>query len=87
MTPSNEADVVRISPACSLTNSDPLFVELLDPTDRPVSSMSAPAAKEGRSVERISPDAPDVADSFCFSRTDAQPTPGAQNSVVAAGCE
>ena len=83
----DEASIVRLGTTCSLTNGEELLVELIDPNDRPVSTMTAPASKEGRSVERIAPDAPDSADSYCFSRTDAQPTPGRQNSVVAAGCE
>ncbi len=82
----DESTIVRIS-LCSLVNDTGTLLVLSDPTGRPVSSMSAPAPKDGRSVERIAPDAPDADDSYCFSRTEIGPTPGAQNGVVAAGCE
>ena len=81
------ASIVHLSSMCSLTNGAPLLVELLDPTDRPVSSMTAPSSKEGKSVERTAPDAADAVTSFCYSRTDTGPTPGRQNGITVQGCE
>ena len=63
-------------------------VVLKEPSGRPVTSMSKHITPEaGRSTERVSPSALDVASSFCLSRSDVGPTPGAQNGVVVQGCE
>ncbi len=63
-------------------------VVVVEPAGRPITGMGKHITpKEGRSTERIAPEAPDVASSFCLSRSDAGPTPGRQNSVVAQGCE
>ncbi len=63
-------------------------VVLKEPSGRPVTSMGKHITPDaGRSTERVSPTAPDVASSFCLSRSDVGPTPGAQNGVLAQGCE
>lgn len=75
----------------AFTNSRAQSFVLLDGEGRPVSSISSyptlVPSDDGRSLERTAPDAPDVATSFCFSRSDRGPTPGAENGVVLAGCE
>ena len=70
--------------------NDGQSVGIIDGDGRPLSSFAGfPLLKprEGRSVERIAPDAPDVEASFCYSRTDTGPTPGAENGVRVSGCE
>jgi hypothetical protein len=63
-------------------------VVVVEPSGRPVSSMNKHITpSEGRSTERVSPTASDVASSFCLSRRDVGPTPGRQNGVLAQGCE
>ena len=63
-------------------------VVVVEPAGRPITSAGKHVTpKEGRSTERIAPEAPDVASSFCLSRSDAGPSPGRQNGVVAQGCE
>lgn len=81
-----EASVFMFGDFDALQNEE-ILVEILDPGGRTVSSMSAPRPSSGRSVERTSPDAPDEPASFCLSRTDTGPTPGAQNGVASRGCE
>jgi len=78
------------SRACdTLSNSRAQPIVLVDADGRPISSFAGFAAllptEDGRSIERITPDAPDVVDSFCYSNPQAGPTPGAENAV-AAGC-
>lgn len=73
-----------------LANDRAQSIGLLDAEGRPVSTYSGYASlkpREGRSIERIAADAPDVEASFCYSRTDLGPTPGAPNGVAAQGCE
>jgi hypothetical protein len=68
--------------------NDGVQVTVFEPTGRPITSMGKhvrPAA--GRSTERTSPEAVDVAASFCLSRRDVGPTPGRQNGVTIQGCE
>jgi hypothetical protein len=68
--------------------NDGVQVKVFEPAGRPISSLGKhvrPAA--GRSTERTSPDALDVAASFCLSRSDVGPTPGRQNGVTVQGCE
>ena len=76
---------------CSLVNSRSQSVVLKDPSGRPINGMAGYAgvipSKDGRSVERVAPDAPDVEASFCYSRTDAGPTPGSGNGITVSGCE
>lgn len=70
--------------------NDGQAVGIVDADGRPLSGFGGfPGLKprEGRSVERIAPDAPDVETSFCYSRTDTGPTPGAENGVRVSGCE
>lgn len=65
-------------------------VAILDADGRPLSSFggfSSLRPREGRSLERVAPDAPDVEAGFCYSRTDTGPTPGAENGVRILGCE
>ncbi len=66
-------------------------VVVMEPSGRPVSSLgkhiTLASRDEGRSIERIAPDAPDVAASFCLSRTDSGPSPARQNGIVAQGCQ
>ena len=75
----------------ALRNSSPNLVILKDGSGRPVSSMTAYDAlvphDEGRSVERTEPAAADVAASYCRSRQDIGPTPGAQNGTTRFGCD
>lgn len=75
----------------SLVNSRAQPMLLVDGDGRPVSSISSFSGivpdEDGRSVERVSPDAGDLEDSFCFSRGDAGPTPGRANSVTVGGCD
>ncbi|HEY1099958.1 MAG TPA: Ig-like domain-containing protein [Myxococcota bacterium] len=93
-----EADVVVVklvrgtsNGMCSLVNSRSQPVVLKDASGRPVNSMAGYASvvpsKDGRSVERTQPEAPDVEASFCYSRTDAGPSPGRVNGVTISGCE
>lgn len=92
-----EGDASRVynPPGCGTTQlllaNDVLSVALYDALGRPVSvyagyaSLSpASASTEGKSIERISPDAPDREESFCFST--GAPSPGRENAVVALGC-
>ena len=76
---------------CSLVNSRSQSVVLKDPSGRPINSMAGYAkvipSKDGRSVERVAADAPDVEASFCYSRTDGGPTPGRNNGITISGCE
>lgn len=68
--------------------NDGVQVVVFEPAGRPISSMGKhvrPAA--GRSTERVSPEALDVAESFCLSRTDVGPTPGRQNGAAVQGCQ
>jgi hypothetical protein len=89
----NESQVYRFSgtTVCSqLANSSVPSLRLFAADGRQVSSYTEPSAlkpKDGRSVERVSPELPDVESSFCYSRTDIGPTPGATNSVTSNGCE
>lgn len=65
-------------------------VAILDADGRPLSSFggfSSLRPREGRSLERVAPDAPDVESGFCYSRSDTGPTPGAENGVRMLGCE
>jgi hypothetical protein len=81
----------RSSFCASLVNSDAQEIVLKDAGGRPISSMTAFADllphDDGKSVERTSASAPDVAASWCFSRDDTGPTPGRVNGVVSAGCD
>jgi hypothetical protein len=74
-----------------IPNGEARRVLLLDAEGRAVSSFAGYPGldhdEDGRSVERIAPDAPDVATSFCYSRADAAPTPAAPNSVTLRGCD
>lgn len=73
-----------------LANDRAQAVGLVDPDGRPVSSYGGYAGlkpREGQSVERTAPDASDVEASFCYSRSDTGPTPGATNGVSVSGCE
>jgi hypothetical protein len=76
---------------CSLVNSRAQPVMLADAAGRPVSSVGGYASlipdDDGRSVERLAPDAADVETSFCFSRADAGPSPGRANSITVGGCD
>jgi hypothetical protein len=89
----SEGDVYRFagSTTCSqLANSSVPTLQLFADDGRRVSSYTEPSTlkpKDGRSVERVSPELPDVESSFCYSRTDTGPTPGATNSVTSNGCE
>ena len=68
--------------------NDGVQVQVFEPAGRPISTMGKHVRPdEGRSTERTSPDAPDVAASFCLSRSDVGPTPGRQNGVSIQGCE
>jgi hypothetical protein len=93
-----EADVVVVKLSkgssngmCSLVNSRAQPVVLADAAGRPVSSVGGYASlipdNDGRSVERIGPEVADVESSFCFSRTDAGPSPGRANSITVGGCD
>jgi hypothetical protein len=63
-------------------------VTVFEPSGRPISSMGKHVRpKAGRSTERTSPEAVDVAASFCLSRRDVGPTPGRQNGVTVQGCD
>lgn len=67
--------------------NDGVQVRVIEPSGRPVSSMSKHVRPVvGRSTERTSPEALDVAASFCLSRGDVGPTPGRQNGVAVQGC-
>jgi hypothetical protein len=81
--------VLRFAAFCGRfgLQNEPLFLELIDPGLRTVSSMTTGAPRPGRSVERIRPDAPDEPASFCLSRSDVGPTPGRENGVTGRGCE
>jgi hypothetical protein len=75
----------------SLRNgAPPQPVMVVDEDGRPISSFSGFASllpdEDGRSIERTSPDAPDLVDSFCYSNPQVGPTPGAANGV-APGCD
>lgn len=72
-----------------IANSNPVPVTLSDAEGRPVSSFGGHLKhdKDGRSVERVAPDAPDVAESFCYSRNGDGPTPLAPNGVALRGCD
>ncbi len=76
---------------CGLVNSRSQAVILKDPSGRPVNGMAGYSgvipSKDGRSVERTAPDAPDVEASFCYSRADSGPSPGRNNGVTISGCE
>ncbi len=76
---------------CGLVNSRAQPLLLVDGDGRPVSSISSFSSivpsKDGRSIERTAPEAADVEDSFCFSRSDAGPTPGRANSIAVGGCD
>jgi len=68
--------------------NDGVQVKVFEPAGRPISTMGKHVRPdEGRSTERLSPDALDVAASFCLSRSDVGPTPGRQNGVTVQGCE
>ena len=93
-----EADVVVLKLArgtangmCGLVNSRSQAVVLKDASGRPINSMAGYAgvvpSKDGRSVERVAPEAADVEASFCYSRTDVGPTPGRTNGVTVSGCQ
>ncbi len=93
-----EADVVVVKLSegsgngmCSLVNSRAQPVVLADAAGRPISSVGGYASlipdNDGRSVERLGPDAADVESNFCFSRTDAGPSPGRANSITVGGCD
>lgn len=72
---------------CGL-NNEPITLLLKDAGGRPIGGIStASEPGNGKSLERIAPDAPDAAESFCESRSDTGPTPGAENGVVSRGCE
>lgn len=76
-----------LSSWCGLNNED-ITLLLKDGTGRPIAGISTPSEPgNGRSLERTAPDAPDQAASFCTSRSDVGPTPGAENGVVSRGCE
>jgi hypothetical protein len=79
------ATVVEFAAFCSLVNS-PLVIELIDPGGRPVSSMTTPTPREGVSIERTAPDAPDDPSTVCFARDDTGPTPGRENGTRI-GCD
>lgn len=79
------ATVVEFSGFCSLVN-EPLVIELIDPSGRPVSSLTTPTPREGVSVERTAPDAPDDAATVCYAREDTGPTPGRENGTRL-GCD
>lgn len=74
-----------------ITNDRIVPITLSDVDGRPVSTFSGYAHvdndKDGRSVERTAPDAPDLADSFCYSRSADGPTPLAENGVALRGCD
>lgn len=82
----DESSVLRFAGFCGLQN-EPLLIELVDPANRPISAMTTPAPQAGESLERVSPELPDDAASFCSSRSDVGPTPGRENGVTGRGCE
>jgi len=94
---SPDAVVVRLTSStgangmCGLVNSRAQPLLLTDGDGRPVSSVSSYSGivpdEDGRSVERVAPDAADVEESFCFSKSDAGPSPGLANSVTVGGCD
>lgn len=72
---------------CGLNNED-ITLLLKDAGGRPIAGISTPSEPgNGKSLERVAPDAADDPASFCTSRTDVGPTPGAENGVVSRGCE
>lgn len=76
-----------LSSWCGL-NNEPITLLLKDGNGRPIAGIStASEPGNGKSLERIAPDAPDAPESFCESRSDVGPTPGAENGVVSRGCE
>ena len=76
-----------LSSWCGL-NNERITLLLKDRTGRPIAGISTPSMPgNGKSLERTAPDAPDGAASFCTSRSDTGPTPGAENGVVSRGCE
>jgi hypothetical protein len=79
------ATVVEFAAFCSLVNQ-PIVIELLDPGGRPVSSLTTPTPREGVSIERTSPDAPDDPSTVCYARDDTGPTPGRENGTRL-GCD
>lgn len=86
------ADSASGCTASALTLSNQVqVVRLLDEAGRPVSvypgspDLNPTETHEGESIDRIAPDAPDSAASFCFA--DGPPTPGSTNSAVISGCQ
>jgi hypothetical protein len=86
------ADSASGCTASALTLSNQVqVVRLLDEADRPVSvypgspDLNPTDTHEGESIDRIAPEAPDTATSFCFA--DGPPTPGSTNSAVISGCQ
>lgn len=76
-----------VSSWCGL-NNEPITLVLKDGNGRPIAGIStALEPGNGRSLERTSTDAPDAPESYCTSRSDVGPTPGAENGVVSRGCE
>ena len=75
----------------SLLNRRAQPLGLTESSGRVVSEVPSHAdlvpSDDGRSVERVAPNAPDVSASFCFSRKDRGPSPGRANPVAALGCE
>ncbi len=79
-----------ISALCRGISNDALLpITLSDDDGRPVSTFGGylDHRHDGRSIERVAPDAPDVPDSFCYSRTSDGPTPLGENGVALRGCE
>lgn len=64
-------------------------IELVDSMGRVISSYGGYLEKlsEGRSVERVQPDAVDKLGNFCYSRLALGPTPGRKNGVTLRGCD
>ena len=85
-------DLDRVVPVLcrSLTNSTVQSFAVIDPEGRPISTMGGYSSldpQEGRSVERVEVEGPDVETNWCYSRSDVGPTPGATNGVTLQGCE
>lgn len=72
-----------------LSNASGQILELLDKEGRIVSSYGGylKSGEEGRSVERVSHDAIDGKENFCYSRRNFGPTPGRRNGISVRGCE
>ncbi|MEM7495233.1 MAG: Ig-like domain-containing protein [Myxococcota bacterium] len=85
-----QVHLMKGSQVCgTLSNAGMQTIALIDPKGRTVSSYGGHRVDpvEGKSIERVQPDAPDEPNNFCLSPDPTGVTPGRANAVKQENCE